>query len=441
MGAIPDLVRGVSFFLILSGALLYTVASSASYTLFESGHSRPLALSPDGNRLYAVNTPDNHLEIYSITATGLSHTASVPVGLEPIAVATRDNNQVWVVNHLSDSVSIVDVSSTPPRVTRTLLVGDEPGDIVFAGLDSDTDGFLDRAFITTAHRGQNSPWTDPANPGELTTPGIGRADVWVFDANNLGTSLGGDEIGIVTLFGDTPRALTVSPDGNTVYAAVFKSGNRTTTVSEGAVCDGGGSSPCTINGSTAPGGLPPPNNVTIDGLAQPETGLIIKQNGSSWKDELGRNWDSMVRFNLPDKDVFAIDATANPPVEVNSYSGVGTVLFNMAVNPVNGKLYVTNTEAINEVRFEGSRAPGTTTVPFHHRPVSRTIHWLPRRVSRFHPTVVRYTSPRRAPAGSAYSTPPNWRTIPSYRTRQTMCRYQAAAPADWCSMRHAADSM
>src|SRR6185436_17927294 len=36
-----------------------------------------------------------------------------------------------------------------------------------------------------------------------------------------------------------------------------------------------------------------------------------------------------------------------------SFTGVGTVLFNMVTNPVSGKVYVTNTEAVNEVRFEG----------------------------------------------------------------------------------------
>ena len=36
------------------------------------------------------------------------------------------------MNHLSDSVSIVDVASSPPRVVRTLLTCDEPRDIVFA---------------------------------------------------------------------------------------------------------------------------------------------------------------------------------------------------------------------------------------------------------------------------------------------------------------------
>ena len=28
-----------------------------------------------------------------------------------------------------------------------------------------------------------------------------------------------------------------------------------------------------------------------------------------------RNWDNAVRFTLPDKDVFAIDANANPPAD------------------------------------------------------------------------------------------------------------------------------
>ena len=145
-----------------------------SYAFLHSlGQSRPLASAPDGNRLYAVNTPDSRLEIFDITPFGLAHVVSVPVGLEPIAVAARSNSEVWVVNHLSDSVSIIDVAASPPRVVRTLLAGDEPGDIVFAGPGGN------RAFIKAAHRGQNSPYNDPANPGELTTPGIGRAGLGV----------------------------------------------------------------------------------------------------------------------------------------------------------------------------------------------------------------------------------------------------------------------
>jgi DNA-binding beta-propeller fold protein YncE len=327
-------------------ALLTSTAAAQSFVAFESGQVRPLSMSPDGTRLFAVNTPDNRLELFDIQSGTLVHAGAVPVGLEPVAVAARSNSEVWVVNHLSDSISIVDVSSVPPRVTRTLLVGDEPRDIVFANGAAGQ-----RAYITTARRGQNSP-VAPL----LTTPGVGRALVWVFDPGDLGAMLGGTPLDIIELFGDTPRALAVSADGNTVYAAVFQSGNRTTTVSEGTVCDGGAAAlPCNSFGFTMPGGLPAPNS-NFDGTPQPETGLIVKFDPGSgqWRDELGRDWQDAVRFSLPDYDVFAISNTTLMPT--SSISGVGTVNFNMTVNPASGKLYVTNTEAVNEVRFEG---PGT----------------------------------------------------------------------------------
>ena len=40
--------------------LLSTAASAGTpFTAFESGQVRPLALSPDGSQLFAVNTPDD----------------------------------------------------------------------------------------------------------------------------------------------------------------------------------------------------------------------------------------------------------------------------------------------------------------------------------------------------------------------------------------------
>ena len=335
-------------------------ASAADFIEFESGPVRPLAMSPDGTRLFAVNTPDARLEIFSIGAGGIAKTGSVSVGLEPVTVVARTNSEVWVVNHLSDSVSIVDVGSSPPRVTRTLLVGDEPRDLVFAG---PADG---RAFITTAHRGQQR--LDPSLSGvpgagdpQLTTAGVGRADVWVFDSANLGTAIGGVPLRIVTLFGDTPRGLAVkqgtlgNPD--TVYAAVFASGNKTTTVSEGMVCDGFNiNAPCTNSqGLQTPGGMLPPSTDHLGNQA-PEVGVIVKFNDSNgkWEDERGRDFSAAVRFSLPDSDVFAIDADTLNGGSV--WAGVGTTLFNVAVNPISNKVYVSNTEAINQVRFEG---PGT----------------------------------------------------------------------------------
>ncbi len=308
-------------------------ASEDAFTTFETLQVRPLALAPSGKMLFAANTPDNRLEMFRVDHGKISPAGSIGVGLEPIAVAARSENEIWVVNHLSDSVSIVKLDHGIATVTQTLLVGDEPRDIIFAGPHHD------RAFITTAHRGQNT-----GDAYDLQTPGVGRADVWVFDANNLGTG-SGTRLAKLTLFADTPRALAASPDGSKVYAAAFLSGNQTTSVSEYAVH------------TMYPGGMPGPKTINLGGLVipQPPTGLIVKFKGGHWVDAYGTVFDPFVKVKLPDQDVFAIDANATPPVAVSTgaYAHVGTTLFNMAVNPSSGKVYVTNLDAHNDVRFEG----------------------------------------------------------------------------------------
>ncbi|MFK7895386.1 MAG: YncE family protein [Myxococcota bacterium] len=341
---------------VLLVATANPAAAQTSFVAFESGHVRPIALSPDGARLFAVNTPDNTLEIFDVSAGGLTAVASVPVGMEPVSVAPRTNDEVWVVNHLSDSVSIIDLAGAIPFVSRTLLVGDEPRDIVFAGTGGN------RAFITTAHRGQHRTHpsiagvfggSNPADP-RLTTPGTDRADVWVFDATALGTAIGGVPVDVLTFFSDTPRALAT--DGTTVYVAAFMSGNQTTTVGETFVPNGFDSAGPS---GGAPGGVPGPSDNAASAAA-PETGVIVKFDGTNWKDAVGRNWDPLVPFSLPDSDVFTVNA--NTLTKGTVWNSVGTILFNMAINPVSGKVYVTNTESPNHVRFEGPGIHGGTTV-------------------------------------------------------------------------------
>ena len=351
-------------------SLIHSSAVSAAppsqgppFVEFESGQVRPVALSPDGNTLFAVNTPNGTLEAFDLTSGFPVFAYRVPVGLEPVAVAARTTTEVWVTNLLSDSVSIVSLTGTP-HVVRTLLVGDEPRDIVFAGTPQ-------RAFIATAHRGQQR--SDPslaAVPGagdpQFTTPGVPRADVWVFDPANLGSTMGGTPLRILSFFTDTPRALAVSPDQNTVYVAGFKTGNQTTIVNQERVCIGfQPKTPCTLgDGTVSPGGNPGPATDSKNEPA-PEVGLIVKYNNSDghWEDELHRVWDGSVRFTLPDTDVFAIDTKSL--TQTAAYAHVGTTLFNMATNPVSGNLYVSNTDSINNVRFEGPGIYGGHTVQGH----------------------------------------------------------------------------
>ncbi|MEO0972291.1 MAG: hypothetical protein AAFX85_04290, partial [Pseudomonadota bacterium] len=289
----------------IAGALVvlasaHTALAQSSFVNFESGQVRPMALSPGGNRLFVANTPDNRLEVFNITPAALIHVASVPVGLEPVAVAVRNATEVWVVNHLSDSISIVDLSFPDriPRVVDTLSVGDEPRDIVFAGADRD------RAFITTAHRGQHSPSRFDALVSE------GRTDVWVFDANARGEALT-----VVQMFGDTPRPLAASPDGAPAPLAI---------------------------------------------------GLIVQSDEQNrWFDGNGVEWTPDVRMTLPDYDVFVLDAVAETPQVIDRISGVGTTLLNMVVSPSGGELFVSNLDARNIVRFEGPGEFSPTTVRGH----------------------------------------------------------------------------
>ena len=94
---------------LAAGAVLAASVAFAqtSFVAFETGLVRPLALSPDGTKLFAVNTPDGRLEIFDVDLSGITHSGSIPVGMEPVSVAARSNGEAWVINHLSDSVSIV----------------------------------------------------------------------------------------------------------------------------------------------------------------------------------------------------------------------------------------------------------------------------------------------------------------------------------------------
>ena len=127
-----DRVARIASACLLSVGLLGPSVLAQGYPYFESPQAHPIAISADGQRLYAVNTPDHRLAVYSLALpTAPVLIREIPVGLEPVSVAVRSQNEVWVVNHVSDSVSVVDVSRG--IVVDTVRVRDEPGDIVFAG--------------------------------------------------------------------------------------------------------------------------------------------------------------------------------------------------------------------------------------------------------------------------------------------------------------------
>src|ERR1041385_336814 len=120
------------------------LVEAQSYVNFEGKQTRHICLSPEGTRLFAVNTPDARLSVFDVTHP-LSPflVAEIPVGVEPVSVNARANNEAWVVNEVSDSISIVSVSNR--IVVDTLAAKDEPADVVFVG---------SKAFVSESRNNQ-----------------------------------------------------------------------------------------------------------------------------------------------------------------------------------------------------------------------------------------------------------------------------------------------
>ena len=120
------------------------VCPAQNFVNFEGKQVSPVRVSPDGTRLFAVNTPDARLSVFDIAnPNNPILIAEIPVGIEPVSVNPRNSDEAWVVNEVSDSISIVSVSRR--IVVDTIYVQDEPGDVAFA------DG---KAFVTCGRRNQ-----------------------------------------------------------------------------------------------------------------------------------------------------------------------------------------------------------------------------------------------------------------------------------------------
>jgi DNA-binding beta-propeller fold protein YncE len=311
-------------------------AAGDSFVNWENLGVHSLDMTPDGQHLLLANTPDNRLEVFALGGGEPVWVASIPVGLDPVAVRARTNNEAWVVNHISDSVSIVDL--TAGVVVATLRTEDEPADVVFAGTPA-------RGFVSCSQANLVQVF-DPAN---LATPPVS-----------------------IPIKGEDPRAMAVSPDGATVYVAIFESSNATTILGGGA--DGTGVisyPPNVVNNPAGPwdGFNPPPNDGNrITPPLRPgnptpiRVGLIVqKDEAGRWMDDNGGDWTEFVSgpnaalsgrvvgWDMPDRDVAAIDADS---LAVEYAHRLMNMCMALAVNPADGMVTVIGTDATNVIRFE-----------------------------------------------------------------------------------------
>src|SRR6266536_4094170 len=88
-----------------------SAASTNSFVNFETPPVHPVALSADGSRLAVCNLADARLELFDLKSGIPESAGSVIVGVDPVSVRFRTADEVWVVNQISDSVSVIDLKS------------------------------------------------------------------------------------------------------------------------------------------------------------------------------------------------------------------------------------------------------------------------------------------------------------------------------------------
>jgi len=316
--------------------------AQAGFVHWESPHVHPLELTPDGQLLLAVNTPDARLEVFRLGSGIPVLERSIPVGLEPVSVRARSASEAWVVNHVSDSLSIVDLLTG--HVVATLATDDEPCDVAFAPAPTPP---VQRAFVSCSQ------------PSTLL----------VFDAQSLTTPPVR-----LALTGEEPRALAYDAARGEVVVAFAESGNGTTILA-GRLSTGRVYPPkATLNPLGPYGGVTPPPNAgasfdppvnPANGTA-PETGLIVRRNAlGEWRDVNGADWTAFVSgpgavfsgrrpgWTLLDHDLAFVDAGT---LDVRYVGGLMNLVQALAVNPASGEVTALGTDAKNEVRFEPNLA-------------------------------------------------------------------------------------
>ena len=276
----------VGFFILQVRAEIDPEKSPGHPTLL-SPHSDPIAYH--NGLIFAVNTPSDSLDV--INARTDKIIASIRTGIDPVSVCVRpDGKEIWVSNHISDSVSIIDndqESTTYLSVIATIQEidlkrkstrFDEPVGIAFAGNK--------KAYVALSSNNR-----------------IAVIDV-----------LARKIIKHLKIPAQEPRALRVR--NGKLYVIPFESNNKTQ-----------------LSG----------------GVGKPHDGELVTfdaQKLASSFDSVGFTVDVIKHPRVPDRDLFIFD-TENDRL-IRSVESIGTNLFGIDVDD-NGNVFVAQTDAQNHI--------------------------------------------------------------------------------------------
>jgi DNA-binding beta-propeller fold protein YncE len=264
-----------------SSILQYDVGADGSLTLktppaVRAGNDTvAIAVTPDGNSVYAVNHGDNQLSEYTVGPGGAltpKTRSLVGAGHGPAAIAVSpDGSSVYVTNSLDGTVSQYTIGAGGeliPKTPRTVSAGRGP-----VGIAVSPDGksvYVTNAADSTVSQydvgaggklSAKTPSAVPAGRGpfQLVITPDGR-DVYVINAadgtvSRYDVGAGGAlsaEIAIPVGGGNTLTGIAVTPDGKSVYITNYSDNPGVDTVSQFDLDANGALTP--ISPATVPAG-------------------------------------------------------------------------------------------------------------------------------------------------------------------------------------------
>lgn len=255
---------------------------------FMSPHASPIVAS--NGYIFVVNTPADTVDIIDTDTPAIIK--RINVGIDPVSIAVRpDGKEVWVANHISDSVSVIDTNPTSPtwlqiiatvqdfdpetRATRF----DEPVGIAFASNE--------KAYVALSSENQIAVIN-------VTTRQVDKR---------------------LEITAQDPRAITVR--GDRLYVIPFESNNKTQ-----------------LSGGTGP----------IDGKMitfDAQKHVIDNNNVLS----IGAVLDIIKHPKVPDRDLYVFDTKTDKLIE--TVDTLGTLLYGLTVDS-KGQVFIAQADARND---------------------------------------------------------------------------------------------
>ena len=294
VGAVPDPLPGVG------------------HPGFLSPHVNPLAIV--GGHLFVANTPADTLDIIEIASRSVVR--RIPVGIQPVSVVARpDGREVWVANHVSDSVSVIDTA--PESATRFHVVA------TIQDLDPLTLATRFDEPVGIAFADNTKAYVALSSENRVAVIDVARRSV----------------IKSLPIAAQDPRAIQVC--SGRLYVAPFESHNRTQ-----------------LSGGR---GKPDGDLVTFDAWEH-----SIRHNNVL---SLGHVVDIIKHPDVPDRDLFVFDTASDELVE--TIHGLGTLLYGLAVDH-DGRVFLAQTDARNDANGRaGTKQQGLAEL--ENRPFLNTV--------------------------------------------------------------------